>query len=374
MAGGAQQQQPQGDNSLAPLWITVLVFCALGLLWYFGHGYIVAAVFQIKLLQADLMSIIFSKQLAEPIAYIQNANPGNVTFTEMAEVSTAIGNFFRYPVIAILLVLAILLYLNNTTLRYRKTYSMQSLRDAEKEEWPQIKPILNVDLVEEDIDKGPWAMALSPMQFAKRYNLLQQEPTPLTETMLRHKAKPTVSLKKGRASNLFIMQLGRYWEGIDALNPHSRALFATFAARINRDSKRSIQLLEQIANSVPSGKIDYTGTNALIRKYGDSKDVRKVIEGHAFVSTVMASMLEEARKDGIFASADFLWLKPKDRQLWFLLNSIGRQTPFPEVAGAFAHWISEKEAGRKIMVPMIEEAIVGLDIAIKEQIYNPDEF
>ena len=87
----------------------------------------------------------------------------------------------------------------------------------------------------------------------------------------------------------------------------------------------------------------------------------------------MASMLEEARQDGVQASADFLWLKPLDRRLWYTLNTVGRQTPFIEVAGIFAHWIAEKEAQRRLRVPMVEEATNAVELALKDVVYRPDE-
>ena len=88
---------------------------------------------------------------------------------------------------------------------------------------------------------------------------------------------------------------------------------------------------------------------------------------------MMASMLEGAREDGVQASADFLWVKPLDRRFWYMMNTVGRQTPYVEVAGPFAHWIAEKEAGRKLLVPMVEEATNALELALKEVVYRPDE-
>jgi intracellular multiplication protein IcmP len=52
---------------------------------------------------------------------------------------------------------------------------------------------------------------------------------------------------------------------------------------------------------------------------------------------------------------------------------VGRQTPFAEVAGIFAHWVAEKESGRKLLVPMVDEATRALEVALKEVIYRPDE-
>jgi len=87
----------------------------------------------------------------------------------------------------------------------------------------------------------------------------------------------------------------------------------------------------------------------------------------------MATLLELARTDGVLATAEFLWLKPIDRPLWYMLNSVGRQTAFPEIAGVFAHWVAEKRLDRPLKVPMVEEAVKALEMAMKEIKYEPDE-
>ncbi len=87
----------------------------------------------------------------------------------------------------------------------------------------------------------------------------------------------------------------------------------------------------------------------------------------------MASLLEGARQDGVVPSSEFLWLKPTDRRLWYMCNCVGRQTPYAEVAGPFAHWKAEKSMGRGSRAPMIDEAIKALEIAIKEVKLSPKE-
>ena len=72
-------------------------------------------------------------------------------------------------------------------------------------------------------------------------------------------------------------------------------------------------------------------------------------------------------------SAEFLWLKPIDRRLWYMLNCIGRQTPYPEVGGPFAHWRAEQVMGRPSLTPMIDEAIKALEGAIREVKLTPKE-
>jgi intracellular multiplication protein IcmP len=250
---------------------------------------------------------------------------------------------------------------------------MKDLADLEKMNWPQITPVIGLQLDKKDIDKGPWAMALTPMQFCKRYKLLDEHKPQPREGMTRKEwNRIEVTLRRGQANRLFAIQLGAVWQGTKRLSPHGRALFAIFAARYHSDTKAAQKLLNQISAS-STGKIDYTGVDELLRKYEGHKHIQEIVHQHAYVLTVMASMLEVAREDGVQASADFLWLKPIDRRLWYMLNTVGRQTPFVEVAGPFAHWVAEKQIGRRLLVPMVEEATNALEIALKEIIYRPDE-
>ena len=73
------------------------------------------------------------------------------------------------------------------------------------------------------------------------------------------------------------------------------------------------------------------------------------------------------------ASAEFLWLKPLDRKLWYFLNTVGRQTPVPEVAGVFAHWVAEIRIKRPLQVPVVDQAVKGLEIAIEDILFEPEE-
>ena len=206
----------------------------------------------------------------------------------------------------------------------------------------KITPVVHLDLIKTDIDTGPWAMAMNPMQFCKRYKLLDEVRVERHEGMTRKDwDRIDVVLRRGKANKIFVMQLGGLWKSVNQLSPHAKALFAVFAARIAADSKGAAEVLSKIAIS-SSGKLNFSGTDALLKKHINHKIVQKIIQNHAYELTVMASMLEAARQDGVQASADFLWLKPLDRRLWYTLNTVGRQTPFAEVAGVYAHWLAEK--------------------------------
>lgn len=380
-----QQSGNPSDNSTAMLWWVAIIFATLGVIWFVFKNAIIRFYLAIKLYEIDVLGPIITyingllhfaipnfAQVRSMILYAQT-NPTKIGFSDLLSLGTVVGDWLRIPLMLIMFALAILVYFSNSTRVFRRRYTMQELAKAEKNNWPQILPVLNQDLLKTDIDKGPWAMALTPMQFSKRNRLLEEIRPERREGMMRKDwDRIEVVLKRGEANKQFALQLGPLWQGVEKLPLHIRALFAVFAARVNSDTESAMKLLKQL-NLSAATKLDLTGVDALIAKHINTKLVQKIVQSHAYVLTVMASMLEGAREDGVQASADFLWLKPLDRRLWYTLNTVGRQTPFIEVGGIFAHWVSEKEAGRKLTVPMVEEATNALEIALKEVVYHPDD-
>lgn len=368
MPAAPQQQSSQGgDNSLAPLWILIGLAAVGFLIWYTSHQYIVAFVFSIKSLEARFFSY-FTDKLDAVITFMKITPPASVTIESLGEVSNLVGEYFRYPAIVVLAILAVRLYFSDVTMKFRRTHSMDTLKKQEKNNWPQITPVVDLDLVNTDINTGPWAMGLSPMEFAMKNNLLRRFDATKTGD-----ARFTAQVKKGDAKRAFTMQLGAYWEGVEALPPHIGAIFAGLAAKLNRDRSGSANLFKQINISANSGKLDFSGYQQLLQKHLNTPAVQRIMQRHAYVLTVMATLLQQSRSDGVMATADFLWLKPIDRPLWYMLNSIGRQTPFSEVAGPFAHWLAEKQLGRKSMVPMVDEALKALELAIADIKLTPEQ-
>jgi intracellular multiplication protein IcmP len=368
----APQQSNQSEGSSGILWIIGAIMIFGGVIWLGFKKQIITFYFHFKLIEINFIGL-FTNKLADVKTTILTMDPAKLSFQEVVNVGNAVGDILRIPFAAILVILAFVVYFANSTRVFKRTYNMNDLVNLEKTNWPQITPVAKLDLLKTNIDTGPWAMALSPMQFAKRYRLLEEYKRPFQEGM-SHKEwnKVEVSLRRGQATKIFALQVGALWPGVQRLPPHIKALFAAFAARINGDGKGAADLLLNICRSSDS-KLDFTGTDALLAKHENTKLVQEIVTSHAYLLTVMASMLKGARDDGVQASADFLWLKPTDRRLWYMLNTVGRQTPFSEVAGPFAHWVAEREIGRRLLVPMVEEATNALELALKEIVYVPDE-
>ncbi|KTC85956.1 MULTISPECIES: type IVB secretion system coupling complex protein DotM/IcmP [Legionella] len=371
-----QQSQQQGggssDNSMAPVWITVLLFLTAFIIWKSAHEYIVAFVFYLNVLQAKLVGYFVSNpQLENNVYVMQTIDPATVDWEQFVGLTRSVGDYIRYPVVVILIVLAIFLYKSDITLKFRKAHNMKSLRAQEQHNWLAIMPIIKEDLTNSDISKGPWAMALTPMEFARRYHLLKKEDAILDNPVPGQEM--TAGIRKGDAKRVFTLQLGPYWDGFERCSPQAYALAAVFMARMNRDRDAATLVLETLDKTCTAGKPDFSVARPVLRKYQNSENVQEIIAKHAYLLTVLASLLAGAREDGVVPTAEFLWLKPLDRRLWYMLNSIGRQTPFAEVGGPFAHWRAEKEMGRRSLVPMIDEAIKALELAVKEVKLTPKE-
>lgn len=373
MAGAPPQQQGQESNSMDLMWgVAFLVAIAL-VGWYFARVPILKGLFLAKLGEIYIASFFTDSLEPARRAILQYYNnPGVLTFTQVREIFSYIGNWMRYPIMGVFVILAGIIFLKHPLLKFKTTYTMSKLRESERDIWPQINPTLNLDLVSENIFEGPWAMPDNPMEFAKKNRLIEELAVPI-DPFLAKRGLIEINIIPDRARAIFSNQMGPLLTDLNQLPIHTKALFGIFAARAVNDTKGANELLAHIARSCSKGKPDFKGAQELLRKHYNTKEIAKIFNSHAYVYTMMISMLEHARTNGVLATADFLWLKPIDRRLWYVLNCTGRHTAFCEVAGPMSHWKAEKALKRKVIRPMVDQAIVALNEAVKMIIYTRDE-
>jgi len=371
--GGGGGQDPNSENSYALLWILAVIFVLGAVIWYFFKNQLITFFIAVK--KYELLAVSFfidNDNMRRALAWVNGVNFENIVMNEAAAVSTFIGQYIMYPICAILGVMAIVMLKGTATMRFTKAYNMDTLAQQERDNWPQISPVVDLDLIAEDVNKGPWAMSMTPMQFAKHYKLLKVEKIADRKAAWKQEGVTKATVIRDAATQVFAAQLGPLWQGVDALPPHTKALYAAFLARVEHDTDACRAYLGKMSRSAAKGTMDYSLTDEYIKKY-QSKAADLCQKKHAYVSTVMAGMLALARTDGVLAAADFLWVKPIDRRLWYVLNCVGRQVSVPEVAGIYAHYFAERELGRALTVPMVDEATNAFELAISNVIYVPDE-
>ncbi len=362
----------QDKNSYAILWIIALIMGAGFLIWWFFAEQLKWAFIYVRKYEA--MSVAFFTDKLDPlIRSLDTAIPAEVTSEAVIFVSNEVGSYLMYPSIAILILLGLFMLKNHSFLKWHTAHNMNTLVRQEQNNWPQISPVVALDLVDIDVREGEWAMAQNPMQFAKKQKILEVEKGRDDKAIWKAEDTYTATLIKDKCQQVFINQMGPPWQGVDRLNPHTKALFSIFCARIEHEADEAREYIYELAKDAAKGEMKYSRTDEFLKKYGSAKAVKMVCSRHAYVYTLMASMIELSRVDGVFASADFLWLKPLDRKLWYMLNTVGRQTAPSEVAGPWAHWLAEKEMHRALSVPMVEQGIVALEQALTMMVYKPED-
>lgn len=373
-----QQDPGQDKNSYGLLWAIAGIFVVGVLIWWFYSDQIKYGYMKIKYWEMSAITFFVDddqvnerKELTRQA--FEQGTTANLTKWEAAQLATVTGDYLRYPIGILLFLMAWFLYRGHATMRFNKSYNMDALARQEKGNWAQIAPVVDLDLIKEDIMKGPWAMAMNPMQFCKKYKLLKIEIEADKKAAWKDEGTHKVTVIREKAAQVFASQLGPLWTGEANLPPHTRAIYASFLLRAEHKPDEARALLDSLSLSAAKGAIDYSEIDEIIKKYGNNKVVKRCLERHAYVMTVMAELIEVARLDGVYATSSFLWLKPVDRRLWYMLNTVGRQVAPSEVGGPFAHWLAEKKMGRALSVPMVEEAVNGLELAINNMIYIPDE-
>ncbi len=373
--------QNSDANDTALLWGPVVVVVLCLILWFFFKKQIVDSVFLVKSYEMSFIIYIIDP-VTKFLNFLHLPSPNFVKLHMVRDlmrnpdVSTVdLGNFFdalnyaglyfRFVTIIVLILLALVLFLFPSSSRFHKVYNMQNLRKLESQNWPQITPILSLDLVNEDVNTGPWAMALNPMDFCFKYNIVAEDEA---------KRSGNLTIAHGIANKVFVMQLGAPFTGIRNTPIYVRAIFVILAAAAAYDRDTMDKIIRQISASAnTTGNLDFTGIDDLVAKLEKEKFIKWLNPRHAYLTTWLSSLLSLARNSGVVATSEFLWLKAVDRRLWYTLNSVGRNTPFCETAGIHAHWLAERKVGRALKTPMVKQAVLGLEIAMSEIAYTSED-
>ena len=262
--------------------------------------------------------------------------------------------------------------------KFKVVHTIETLIKDQSDTWPQIKPMVNIHPETiSDLDEGPYAMCLEPRKFAELNGLLIKYENKLGEERFR--------LDEQKANDVFVKQLGRRIRTIDDFSQTERFIFAILIPKVCRDGKRTEKLLNILATSYTTEKkyskrqlkklknIAIKETNRSIDEFGYRPEIQNLINQHYYINTLFPRLLEEATKDGVLSTASFVWLKPVEREIWYILNNVGRRSSWTEISGAWSHFNFEKSVERKLPTPFIDGAIEALDedFRITSAFYDP---
>lgn len=332
-------------------YITGLIIFTIALVTVF-HNQTYSIIITIKLFELQMINLV-DPSYSKFIMWIKRTPIEAMTSADLYAISTIIGGWIKWLNFIISIVFVVIIYKFHPNKKYSKTYEMKTLSKAISNNFTMNIPVLGEDLCTTNINEGPWRMALKPVAFMKKHNILVE-------------TKSGYKIRRWQANLVFTAQLGATWKGIDTLKEHEKFLFAIFCAFACYDREQAELALSKISVNSRNKKLDFSFIDNLLNKYSQSENIQKLVKQHHYTHTLFSSLLELARQSGIVSTSSFLWLKAYDRELWYVLNNVGRTAVYIEGAAVRAHWLYEKKMQRAISSPMIESAIESLYEVLKK--------
>ena len=156
-----------GGTELDLLMVAGAAVFAVGLIYYFFHEQILHALFFLKYYELKGIEF-FIPAIAHVDAAIQYGyeHPQVLTFHDLFLVSDRVGDFLKYPLSVISAIFGALLYLSHPDKLYNQKENMSSLSEKMVDAFPALRVVQTLDLVKTPIDKGPWAMGQTPVEWA----------------------------------------------------------------------------------------------------------------------------------------------------------------------------------------------------------------
>lgn len=358
------------NKDLAP-WGAIMVLCSLAFVWFVGHTKISMFVLWVRWLEAHMM--VFDPDGKAALSrWLGTTTAADTTLAGIFSSGAVAGYSLRWFSLALLIVWFAWLIKKSggRTGRYAHRYTMESLAVQEAAQWPVVTPILGLNLPEVPLEDPINGMRQDGRQWCRRHKLLLPRWAPPADV---EKLQGAVQLEDGRwidaprARSAFAHQLGKPWQGVDALLPYERALFAAFAAQLGNDQKLALKIIDELALAAPEAftkrrvdLLDAASAAGALAMHGTNPGLQKLVNAHYYQRTVLMEVLAGCRANGVLAPGWFRWLKMANRTTWYALNDLGLGVASVEAAGIRAHYQAEVLARTAIKEPMIEPALNGL--------------
>lgn len=400
----ASQQQKGGertftfDDPLVALGIIIGIYIMGWMAWTFGHTHIAAAYVYLRAVQAlplYLVGVIapdlpvaswvhgWVMQLCQPSGLIGlcQRDFSTVTWAEISASSMWVNGLW----VVILVVACVRIFRvvdkQHPGLNFTRPHTIASFVRENKRAYPHLRLFGDLDLLAEPLDHPLFGMSQTSRQFAVHHRLIagwqQDEDGTFTPT-----------LDRKRAAEVFRSQLGRLWTHDRALSEGEALLMAiampraaatdtslddaAFNAALADSDRMVVWCWDQFAPSESRSTIeerlrpaiDLTLAHEVIGRYIDRPVIREVLRQHAFTRTILVALFMQARRLGVLPPAEVRWMRFFDRDLWYLVENMGRQGGYAEGAAALSHYLYESRARSGIPEAQVDKAVTALDQAM----------
>ena len=332
----------------------------------------------------------FSEEAQIAWTRIAEADPTLLSWETVQQVLRYTGSWIRWPFVLLLALFGVASIFMGRTGGLVRRFEMDSLLRTNAESFPCLRPVVGCGkhlLSLESYDSGPWRIARTPVQFALEHGLLVNDAgEPFApDQALRHGLPSTelpayghARLDETKALAALQKQLGNVFTGFEGLSLSRRTLAAAFLAYAGGDKKGCVALLDAVSHSYQEEKgqaacpvldaKDFTKRLETVWKRHEAVLSEKTLLNHAaYELPWFMALLYRARKKGVLASSQFLWLRPLDRPLWYALNQCGGRAAWAEGFAPWAHYMAEEQAGQALPEPHLTAAVTSLRGALAVQ-------
>ena len=358
------------DDALLIGGLMLAIFAgAAGFLWWRYHIEIATAVMAAQHCQIDLIRV-FTDRYDALDAEVLAADPAHVKLGQLFHLCHLVGSFFRIPAALLVGTLAALCLNRAAPARFCRNLDLEGLMRVQAKLFRTTSAFVGRNLGLVPLADGVVRPADPSFRIDEWMNRFART--------VRGRFDPDLAREE------LVRQLGPIWTGPATASAHVRCLFAAFALHAARRREEALELLGDMAESLPRSKADGPAgpvrplmlpsrvvdrADAWLRDPEIALPATKIAARHGYTSTALMSLLSHARsRAGVLAPAQFNCLKLVDRHLWYALHSLGfpssptwasdsLPTPLIEALGSRHHWAAETEVGQPLGLPMLDAAV-----------------
>lgn len=308
---------------------------------------------------------------------------------------------------------------NHPTKKFAKNHTLDSFMEEQKQNHSHLKLFSEFNLLNVNQNEGPFMGMKTVQEFALEHGLVYADEPRMIKTIDNgvtksqdDQSEKVPVIDRDVLIPILREQLGSLWVGVEFLTDAEAILLAMYLPRacsidpnmhddeFSQISKDYLALEEgfwDIASVdviysekfkpngqypdgtpiYPDGKkslsnFEIPKLKEIIKNYINYPIAQKLLSKHAYTRTFIIAVVYEARKLGVMAPCQLRWLKFYDREMWALLQNIGRPSFFSENMGAISHYTAETVALDKIYQPHFDIAIRGYEHQIKSYFYSEE--
>jgi hypothetical protein len=319
-------------------------------------------------------------------SYRMEAAPGEVSFFAWA----AFVNLALAPLTALLSIAALMWLLKSLLLPtsnvFRRFNDADQLLRLMSYKFTGVAPILHLrKALAKDTDPR-WRRQTFPEEFLLEGNkrlggqkLVNEKTGTFNATNVENYVKALSKEDRTNASRLVSGSLGRQIvdmnqdtrlfskEGAgafsDRLSDIGKVLFGMLVAHAfggeqgKKDYCRARDQLNNSCRGARSGMANISVAQWIYTAYRQHVNAHKLFNMHHWEYTYLFSLLLQAKKQGKCGHWEFMWLRPMNRTLWYVMNTVGRMTPHTEAAAAFNQHAFEIRCAELGRVPCLIEHV-----------------